>query len=349
MKDINTSQKYLNILKEYKELDFIDWNEFRNKTILITGVTGLVGRFLTDLIMYVNEQDKINCKIIGICRNIERAEKIFNKYNKKLFEIMAIDVSNELVCLQNIDYIIHAASNTSPKDYINRPIETIETNVKGISNLLKLGNEKNIKKLIFISSFEVYGDSSVKGRISEDDYGYIDILKLRSCYPESKRLSENLCIAYSSQYNIDVSILRLARVFGPTLNVHSTLSISQFLNNSLKKENIILKSDGKQLYSYNFVGDVVTAILKSLLNGKNKEAYNVSDSLFDATLGDFAKYAAEYNNLSVVYELPTAIEKKSYSNTNMTILNSDKLKNIGWHTISNLKNRITDTLEILEE
>lgn len=342
-------KEYNEDLKKYFQLPFIDWNMLKNKSILISGASGLIGKYLIDLLMMANNNLNLNCKVIGIGHSSEKAKKMFNYFDNKLFNYIEQDVCSAIKYDEKIDYIIHMASNTSPIQYSNFPIETLNTNILGCQNLLNLSVDKKITKFIFISSFEIYGNVQNISKIKEDNYGSLDCTLLRSCYPESKRLAENMCIAYSTEKEINTSILRLSRVFGPTMNPNSTLSISQFLKCGLNKEDIILKSNGEQDYSFNYVGDVATAIIQVMLHGKNKEAYNVSSKMFDCKLKEFASCVAEYCGTNIIYDIPTDIELKSFSNSTMTILDSSKLQDLNWYTISNLKQKIFDTLEILKK
>ncbi len=347
MEYLLNNNKYIENLKEYSSFP-IKWEELNNKVIMITGATGLVGRFLIDLIMYKNINDGIDCKIVAIVRNKEKAELLFKDYLlDENFEILVNDVINEINYVKKVDYIINAASNTHPIQYATEPVSTITTNVLGTYNLLNFACQKNVKKFVFISSFEVYGNVINKKEISENDFGSVDCTVLRSCYPESKRLSESLCEAFSEEYKINTSIIRLSRVFGPTMNMESSLSTAQFLKNGLQKKDIVLKSDGTQMYSYNYVGDAVIAILIALLKGKDKEAYNVSDSKFDLSLKDFANVIASHCKTKIIFDTPNNVEKKGFSNSTMTILNSNKIKKLGWKVNKDVKKRIEETIDIL--
>lgn len=340
--------KYIDNLNEYSNLDFIDYSKLKNKTILISGATGLVGRYFVDLIMNLNETKKLNCKVVGLNKDFESIQRHFEKYFNNNFDYIVQDVCDKVEYDGEVDYIIHCASNTSPAQYTSFPIETININFLGTTNLLNLAYQKKSKKFIFVSSFEVYGNVDNKDSISETDYGYIDLLKARTCYPESKRISENLCIAYSEEKKVNTSIVRFSRIFGETMNPASTLSISQFLKCGIEGTDIILKSDGKQKYSFNYVGDAVSAIIKVMLDGEDKEAYNVAAPKFNITLGEFAQYVAKHANKKVVFDIPKEIEAKSFSNTTMTILDSTKLNKLGWKTKYDIEKRINDTIDILK-
>ena len=339
---------YVKNIEEIANQSF-NYSVLKNKTIMITGITGLVGRYFVDLIMYKNLHDNLNCTIIGVSRNEIKIKQIFNEYlNNKNFEYIAQDVIAPINYNKTLDYIIHAASNTSPIQYATEPIETLLTNIEGTKNLLQLSKNAKVKKFIFVSTFEVYGNVENKNEISENDFGTLNCTTLRSCYAESKRASESLCEAFSEEENVNISIVRLARVFGPTMNFNSALATAQFIKNGIEEKNIILKSNGLQQYSYNYVADVITAILTVMVYGKDKEAYNVADTSFNLTLKGFTEVIAEYTKKDIIFELPNEIEKKGYSNTVMTVLNSDKLKKLGWKTYKDIRTRIIETIEILK-
>ena len=343
------NELYLENLKEYSEYK-INWNKLSNKVIMISGSTGLIGRYLIDLIMYKNKCENLSCSLIALGRNKNKANELFHNYlDSEYFTFLEYDVKNKLDYNKHVDYIIHAASNTYPIQYATDPIGTITTNVLGSYNLLEYAKDNHITRFIFVSSFEVYGKIKDKNKISETDMGVVDHTILRSCYPESKRLSESSCIAYANQANVDSVIVRLSRVFGPTMNLASSLATASFIKNGLNKEDIVLKSNGEQLYSYNYVGDAVMAILVTMLEGKACEAYNVSDTKFDAKLKDFAKYVADYAGKKVVFDIPNEVEKKGFSNSEMTILDSTKLNDLGWYTLKDIKSRICETIAIMKK
>ncbi len=339
---------YLESLDEYLSLD-IDWNFFSNKNIMISWGTGMIWKYFIDFLMRKNLISWLNCHIIVLCRDIIKWHNMFDIYkNSKLLTLIEQNIINSVSYNGEIDYIIHAASNTSPKQYIEDSIGTIYTNFIWTKNLLELGLKRNIKKFILLSSFEVYWAVNFN-QIFENSWWIIDCSRLRSCYPESKRLSELLCNAYTKTHNIETVILRLSRVFGPTLNWNSTLSISEFIKAWVEKKDIVLKSNGLQNYSYNYVGDIVSALLYLILYWESWNAYNISSPKFDATLKDFAEIIVNYTWKKLVFDIPSEIEKQGYSSLERTILNSNKLRALWWNADSNLSERIIKTIKILEK
>ena len=196
------------------------------KTIVVTGARGLIGSEIIDVLMYANNYFGMNCKVYAIIRQLPEAKKRFVKYlGCKNFTLCRADLNmDEFYVQEDVDFVIHAASNTHPFDYAKKPIETILTNTVGTNHMLKFAVEHKCKRFIFLSSVEIYGKN--RGNIetfAEDYCGDIDCNTLRAGYPESKRTGEALCQAYSSEKKLDCVIARLARCYGPVSYTPLTL------------------------------------------------------------------------------------------------------------------------------
>ncbi|MBR1629273.1 MAG: NAD-dependent epimerase/dehydratase family protein, partial [Lachnospiraceae bacterium] len=227
---------------------------------------------------------------------------------------------------------------------------TITTNVIGANHLLSLAATKGCQRFVYASSVEVYGEN--RGdveRFDEHYLGYIDCNTMRAGYPESKRTGEALCQAYLAKYGLDVVIVRFARTYGPTLLESDTKAISQFIHKGVDRENIVLKSEGNQLYSYSYVADAAAAFLYSLLYGRTGEAYNVADEGSDVSLKDLAQIVADYTGKLVVFELPDAREKAGYSTATKAMLDASKLRSLGWNAHFDMKAGIERTIEMLSK
>ena len=187
--------------------------EFRNRTILVTGATGLIGSLLVKLLMYANSKEELNCTIIAIVRNVEKGKKIFSEYlfDDKL-KISVCDLSKDICIDTDVDYIVHTAAVTKSKEMVQYPVDNIDVSINGTRNMLELARKKNVKGMVYLSSMEVYGQMEVSDhKISEHELGYIDLSAARSCYPEGKRMCECLCNAYACQYGVRVMSARLAQ------------------------------------------------------------------------------------------------------------------------------------------
>lgn len=344
------NKTYIAELKKYSK-KLYDLNKLHNKTIMITGATGMIGSCIIDILMLQNKLNNLNCHIIAIGRNEKKARMRFHSFwNLKNFAFIQTDVNKQIQYSGKVNYIIHAASNTHPLAYATDPIGTISTNVIGTNNLLKFASQKNIDKFIFLSSVEIYGQNNGDVETFAEDYsGYIDCNTLRAGYPESKRVGEALCQAYIKQKGLNIVIPRLARVFGPTMLMTDTKALSQFIKNSLNKEDIILKSDGKQLFSYIYSIDAAVAILFCLLNGENGEAYNISNPLCNTTLKKLAQILANISKTKVKFATPNKLEASGYSTATKALLNPQKLIELGYYYDVSLIESLTNTLKILKD
>lgn len=352
---IYNSKLYLEDIKRVS--NDVDFSKFKNKSVLITGASGLICSFLVDVLMYRNEKFNDNIKIYMLCRNKEKLKERFNYYemeelsaknNCNLIYIIQ-DVCNEFNFDIDFNFIIHAASNTHPKQYAMDPVGTITTNIIGMNNILKYSTKHKPERIFMMSSVEIYGENRGDIDLFDESYlGYIDCNTARAGYPESKRLCESLCQSYISQYDLDIVIGRLSRVYGPTMLKDDSKALAQFIKNALNNEDIVLKSEGNQLFSYTYMVDAVLAMLYILNYGGVGEAYNISDKGSNVQLKELASILANYNNKEVVFDIPDENEKKGYSTATKAIMTSDKINSIGWKPYYNIVDGLKRTLDIMK-
>ena len=326
----------------------IDWQKLENQSILITGASGLIGSFLIDVLMHKD----INCKIYALGRNLEKAKNRFEAYwENENFEFIAADINEGLkVDVDVVDYVIHAASNTHPVQYAEDPIGTVITNVIGTKNILDFATVHQTKRVAFLSSVEVYGENRGDCERFEEEYcGYIDCNTMRAGYPESKRAGEALCQAYIKQNHLDIVIPRLPRTYGPTMLKTDSKAIAQFIKKGIAKEDVILKSEGNQFYSYCYVADTVTGILYCLAEGACGVAYNVADEASDILMKDLAKTIADYAGTQVVFEIPDQTESAGYSKATIAVMDGSKLQTLGWKASYSMKEGLERTISILRD
>lgn len=350
MNSIADNVTYLARLGDIAKID-LPWHKLDGKTILVLGATGLVGSCIIDLVMYRNKMYKANINVVAVTRNKNRAMLRFEKYwNLPTFKYLELDCNNLFPkSIGFVDFAIHAASNTHPVAYSTDPVGTITTNVFGTYNLLEYLRQYNACcRVLFLSSVEIYGENLTnKEYFTENDLGYINCNTMRAGYPESKRVSESLCQAYIDKYNMDIVMARLCRVFGPTMLESDSKALAQFINKAVNHQDIILKSEGKQFYSYIYVIDAVSAIFSVLLNGKCGEAYNVADAKSNISLKDLAETIASYVSRKVIYDVPDEKEKKGYSTATKAVLDATKLHQLGWCALRSIRDNIKECIDIL--
>lgn len=157
-----------------------DMSVFDGKTVLVTGATGLLGKLCVKSLL----SSGYNTQVIALVRDKSKAESVFDESKRLSFLVQ--DINQKIQTERRVDYIIHTASTTSSKDFVEKPVETIYTAINGTRNVLEFAKNKKITSMVYLSSLEVYGVPQ-KEDIKEDDYSYIDILNPRSSYSESKK------------------------------------------------------------------------------------------------------------------------------------------------------------------
>jgi len=323
------------------------FDTLHGKSFLITGATGLIGVCLIDALMLANKNGAC-IKVYAVGRDREKAAaRLGEYYDGKHFCFIEQDVRQPIPEDINVDYIIPLASNTHPLAYSQYPIETIEINVRGAEYALQKAINCNAT-VLYPSTVEVYGNARGEDVFTEDYTGQLNLSTARACYTESKRVSEALCQSYIAEREAKVKIVRLSRIFGPTMLMSDTKASSQFIIKALKGEDIVLKSKGEQFFSYTYVADAVRAMFHVLINGENGTPYNISNETCNVRLKEFASYCAEWANKEVVFDLPSETERKGFSVAMNAILDNTKLREIGWNPKYNIKEAIKRTLSILK-
>ncbi len=320
----------------------LPWEKLNGCNILVVGATGLIGSCLVETLM-LNPQK--NYTLFATGRNEYRATKLFEMFsNDESFHYFNYDVLNALDENIVFDYIIDAASNASPNSFARFPVEVLLSNIYGVNNLLHYGKSHQMKRFLYISSGEIYGET--KGKLlRENDSGYVDCAKVRSCYPSSKRAAESLCVSYAHEYNADVVIARPSHVYGPNFTECDNRVFAQFINNVIEGNNIILKSNGEQLRSWCYVVDCVSALLFILLKGNNCQAYNIADNSSNISIKELANIIADISKKKVVYEKPSEIETVGYNPVNRSIFSTKKLQLLGWRINGSLKQNLENVIE----
>ncbi|MBO7051962.1 MAG: NAD-dependent epimerase/dehydratase family protein [Prevotella sp.] len=317
-------------------------SELRGKSFLVTGATGMVGVMLIDALMALGD-----VRVIAVGRSKDKAKERLGEYfDNTNFKFLEHDVCMPLPKDIVVDYIIPMASNTHPLAYSKYPVETMMVNLKGAEHALNLA-ESTGATIIYTSTNEVYGNAISDEAFSEDSNGKLNLGNARACYNESKRSAEALCQSYISEREVKVKIARLCRIFGPTMLMTDTKASSQFIQKAVAGEDIVLKSNGMQFFSYTYVADAVIGLLTVLLKGEVGVAYNVSSEKTNVHLRDFARLCAEYNGKSVVYDIPDITEQAGYSIATQAILSNERIRQIGFIPLYDMEDAVKRTIEIL--
>lgn len=316
--------------------------ELRGTNILVTGATGLIGSALIDLLLIYAEE--YGYKVYAGCRSRERFNNRFATNNH--LKYIGIDVVKPIESDTIFDYIIHAASGAAPNAFATDPVGVIKANIMGTANLLDYGVSHGLKRFLYISSGEVYGEGC-PGKWTETDSGYVNSMSMRACYPSSKRAAETLCVAYSKQYGVDAVVARLCHTYGPMFTDRDNRVYAQFIRNVLRGEDIVLKSRGEQYRSWLYVADCVAALLYILINGESGEAYNVASDVSNITIRQLAETIAEIAGKKVVFDLPSDIERQAATPITKAIFDTTKIEALGWHPQTDIKTGLYHTIKTL--
>ena len=304
-----------------------DMSVFDGKTIFVTGATGLIGKLCVKSLL----NSGYNTQVIALVRDEEKAKNIFGESKRLTYLVQ--DINQRINTTRRVDYIIHAASTTSSKDFVEKPVETIYTAINGSRNVLEFAKNKRLEGMVYLSSLEIYGVNE-KENIKEEDYGYIDILNPRSSYSESKKMVETMCISYGTEYRVPIKIARLAQTFGAGVSISDNRVFAQFAKAIINKENIILHTKGETKRNYCYTTDAVRGIFTILTKGENNNAYNVANENSYCSISEMA-HLLENEYTKVEYKIDEV--NRGYNPTVKIALNTEKLNALGWEAKVNLK------------
>jgi nucleoside-diphosphate-sugar epimerase len=313
----------------------LNWSAFSGKTILISGANGFLPAYMVETLLFLNHKQIIkDVRVLALVRNLDKAKSRFKDYlNNENLEFIVQDVCDPINIERKIDFIIHAASQASPKYYGTDPVGTLSANTLGTINMIKLAHANTVESFLYFSSSEVYGilDES-KIPTNEMDFGYVDPTNIRSCYAESKRMGENICVSWFYQYGIPAKIVRPFHTYGPCLNLDDGRVYADFISDIVNNRDIIMKSDGSAVRSFCYLSDATIAFFLVLLNGKNGEAYNVGNPQCETSIIDLAEILVKLFPQKKLKVVKSEIQVTGYikSVVNRSCPDSAKIQKLGW-------------------
>ena len=312
----------------------VPWEQLQNKTVFVTGATGLIGYTLICALLQYSLFCGGNIHVTALIRDRKRAEEKFADWFPEVKSILTfregiVEALPE-VC-GTVDYIVHCACPTGSSYFVEHPVETIETIYSGTKQVLDLARRKQSSGVAFLSSMEVSGEIKTREKLRESDLGYLNISSLRSSYPEGKRLAENLCCAYAKEYGVPVTIARLAQTFGPGVDRNDGRVFAYMARCALEGQNIRLNTDGSKENMYLYTMDAVSAILLLLVKGENGEAYNVANETSYCSIKRMAELVAGiFGKGSVDVEINVGQASREYPPVGYLNLDTTKLNTLGW-------------------
>ena len=336
-------------IEQIAEADFIPWQQLKNSSILITGATGLIGSQVVMALLHANEAKHLGLTVYAAVRNEAKAEKIFAKASGDALKLVVQDIMQPFDMMEHIDYIIHGASMTGSRDFVDYPVETIKTAISGTENVLELAKKNNIKGMVYLSSLEVYGvvDFSIAS-VSEDMNGTLDSMSVRSSYSEGKRMVECMCASYAAEYNLPIKVARLCQTFGPGVSYGDNRVFAQFARSIIEGNDIVLKTDGSTERNYCYTKDAITGILTVLLSGNAGEAYNVANKDTLITIRGMAEMLIGLypkSGTSLVFDIAEDVTKLGYNPKVKMNLDTAKLESLGWTATVPLKDMFKNLID----
>jgi len=326
---------------------YAPFEALRGQRIVVTGVTGMIGTAVAELLLAADRALDLGLSIVGVGRDAARAEERFGVSTRggQTFTFLSHDLCTPLELEGRVDAIIHAASPAYPAAFAKTPVETMLANLDGTHHLLDLAREKGAS-FLFVSSGEIYGTTD-KDTKAEDDYGYVDAMQPRSCYPNSKRAAETLCACYAAEYGIRAVVARLSHTYGPTMTERDNRAATDFLRAAHRGEDIVLRSTGAMVRSYTYVYDVATALVTLLVKGDSATAYNVADPASVVSIRELAEQIATLGGRQVTLDLPQDAGALGYTTIPRQVMESTRLCALGWQPRQPLAANLADTLTLL--
>ena len=319
------------------------------ESVLVTGATGLVGGAL------VRHFAAEGRRVYAAVRNVEKARALFGGLaNVEIAEWDVTKPGGPRSCaaadarerVPPVDWLVHAAAETASHAFMERPVETIASILDGTRNALEFARAAEVKSMVYVSSMEVYGSPTAE-TVTEADVGYLDPVRLRSNYPEAKRMAENLCVAYASEYGVPVKIARLAQTFGEGVRPEDNRVYAQFARAILAGRDIVLKTDGSAARCYCAVSDVVAAISLLLEKGANATPYTVANEATFCSVREMAERlvaAHPESGSRLVFDISEEAAR-SYPPSSRLKLDSSRLRALGWEPQVGLKEMFDRMME----
>ena len=331
----------------------IDWEMFRGSTVLITGANGMLASYFTFMLMWLNDCKGFGIRILAQVRSEERFFKRFGKAGRsENVRVITSPVTEKLQIDEDISFIIHAASLASPQYYDVCPVDVLSPNVLGTYHLLELAAEKKVKCFFMFSTGDVYGKISGRKLICESDLGLLDPLDIHSCYSESKRMAETICISFMKQYSVPVKIARIWHTYAPTMDICNDPRVyASFMRNVFLGEDIVIKSDGLGMRSFCYIADAIAGFFTIITKGTAGEAYNVCNTEQFVTIRELARILASLRTdiaLNVSYK-KRSTDEHYVENTAIGDAAPDnaKLKSLGWDTKYSIREGFSRVLDYI--
>lgn len=312
------------------------------KRVLVTGASGLIGAALVEELL-----KKKGVSVVAAGRNLEKLETVLGRCEGVKFALFNLFGPERIS--GDYDIIVHTAGNASPDLFVGCRFDTLVGSYCGAQKIVQYLYEHRKTKVVCVSSSEVYGNALApkSGFREEDACGHVDILSPRASYPMGKMMMEAFCATIAGEWNVDISIVRPGHIYGPTAGESDKRVSSMWPRMAARGEDIVMKSDGRQIRSYTYAADCATAIMKVAEKGKRGEAYNIAHPEVKCSIKKFAATVAKAAGVKLRVEAPKASEKKAFNPMLNSTLDASKLLALGWRPKYGVEAGIKETIEAL--
>jgi len=270
----------------------VPWEDLSTKTVVVTGAYGAIPAYMIEALLYRNERwPNFDVKVIAVGRSPRKFRERFGHLGDRGdLQFIAQDVSARFRLPNEVHYIIHGASWASPKYYGRYPVEVILPNALGTHYLLEVAHEKQVAGFLFMSSAEVYGaPPAAEIPVRESYCGNVDPAAVRSCYAESKRLGETMCVSWFVQYRVPTRIARIFHTYGPGVALDDGRVFADFVADIVLGRDIVMRSDGSAIRAYCYLVDAVDGLFRILLRGDPATAYNLGNDEAECSVLELAQ------------------------------------------------------------
>ncbi|WP_183579124.1 NAD-dependent epimerase/dehydratase family protein [Mucilaginibacter sp. X5P1] len=275
-------QELINLLKADCQKSLSDYKQalsvLRDQSILVTGGTGFVGKWIAEAVSLLNHEHGFNIKLYILARNVqEYKEEVPHLAKLSFITLLEQDVRNVSNFPDDISYVIHAAGSPDNRKHTTNPLKTIDTIYRGTHAVLDACLRlNNLNKVVHISSNSVYGQlAGHPDKIKETQIGALDCNTVNSAYSEGKRLAETVCAIFRNQQKLPIVIVRPFAFIGPYQGLEKPWAINNFIRDGILGGPIRILGNEETVRSYLYGSDMAFWLLKILANSKSGETYNI--------------------------------------------------------------------------
>lgn len=320
----------------------LPWQRLYGKTVLVSGAAGFLASYLVQALLALDRAHGLDLRLVGVARSMTSVNaRLRGSLSNPHFSLVLHDVAQALPAdIPRADFIIHAASQASPRYYGVDPVGTLMANSAGTQHLLDHAVHSKSEGFLFFSSGEVYGvPLNTELPVTETDYGYLDPMQVRACYAESKRIGETMCCAWVQQHGLHASVVRPFHTYGPGMALDDGRVFADFVADVVAGRDIVLKSDGQAQRPFCYIADATLGFLTVLLKGERAQAYNIANPAAEVSMRDLATTLAGLfpeRGIAVRFDIPPASNNYLKSPISRSCPSIAKARALGWSPVTDI-------------